>query len=140
MYDVYLGGYADERWREEFCNGLNDEDITIFDPMHDDYGTFNESEKANQVAQELEMIESSSVIVFFLDPEWKSYFSMLQLGDAVGRGKQVIVCISGSIESEEKIRRYCEYRGALVADNIDDLVTYTEECLGQMELCNVKVV
>lgn len=136
MYDVYLGGYTDTGWRNSFCDSLS-EDISVFDPIVEGYEDFDITQKANQVAQELEMIETSSVVVFYLHENWKSYFSMLELGDAVGRGKQVIVCIDTPIDSEEKIRRYCEYRGMIIVSSLDELVTTVEECIGQMELCEV---
>jgi hypothetical protein len=134
MYDVYLGGYAGTEWRNKFSDMIGD-DITIFDPIEDGYDQFDDVQKANLVAKELQHIEESQIIIFYLTKEWNSQFSMLELGDAVGRGKQVVVCIDGKIDGEEKIRRFCEYRGVLFVDNLDDLVTVTEEFLGQIELC-----
>jgi len=133
MFDVYLGGYADIIWRGEF-KGKISRDISIFDPFETTYLTFDENEKANQIAKELEYIENSEVIVFYMCPEWNSLYSMTQLGDAVGQGKQVVVCLEGDVESEEKIRRYCEYKGIPIVENIDDLVENVEECIGQMEM------
>jgi len=133
MFDVYLSGNADTGWRNDFKDRVA-RDITIFDPIDPKYSSFDEDEKANQIAKELETIEDSELVVFYLCSEWKSFYSMLKLGDAVGRGKQVIVLIEPGTESEEKITRYCEYRGVLVVDNMEDLVENVEECLAQADL------
>jgi hypothetical protein len=138
VYDVYLAGYPDISWRESFLS-LIDESITVYDPIIDEYKRLNHEEKADLVASELEFIEKSEIIVFYLCKKWQSYFSMLQLGDAVGRGKQVVICIADTIDSEEKIRRYCEYRGIIVVESLDDLVSTVEEYLAEVELCAVNL-
>ena len=139
LYDVYLAGYSDANWRDTFVSQL-DSDINVYDPIVHNYKELDTAEKADLVAREMETIEQSDLIVFYFCKEWQSYFSVLQLGDAVGRGKQVIVCIADKIESEEKIRRYCEYRGIIVVENLDDLVSTTEEYLAEVELCAVNIV
>lgn len=136
MYDVYLSGYSDTQWREEFKNRIARE-VTIFDPIDPKYSSFNASEKANHIAKELENIEDCDIIVFYLCREWNSLYSMLQLGDSVGHGKQVAVLIEPGTESEEKITRYCEYNGVLLVDNMDDLVENVEEYLAQADLLKV---
>jgi len=133
MFDVYLTGYSKTEWRTEFKNRIA-RDITVFDPIDPNYDSFDDAAKANQVAKELENIEDSEVVLFYLCKNWDSAYSMLKLGDAVGRGKQVIVLIEPGTSSEEKITRYCEYRGVLVVDNLDDMVENVEECLAQADL------
>lgn len=135
MYDVYLGGHADTEWRNTFRKLLSS-DISVFDPIVDNYHKLDCEAKANLVAQELEAIAKSKVVVFYLSENWQSYFSMIQLGDAVGRGKNVVVCIDSKIESEEKILRYCEFRGVWLVNSIDEMVTATEQFIGQLELCD----
>ncbi len=131
--DVYLAGYADTKWREDFKNTIA-RDIEIFDPFDKKYNDFTPSEKANHIAKEFTYVEQSEVVVFYFCPEWNSCYSILQLGDAVGRGKQVSVCLIPGTDSEEKLRRYCEYRGVIVVDNLEDLVLNTEEYLAQLEI------
>jgi len=133
MFDIYLTGCSDTKWRTELKESVA-RDITIFDPIHPKYSSFNESEKANQVANELENLENCQIIVFHLPKNWNSAYSLLQLGDAVGRGKQVIVLLEPGVTAEEKITWYCEYYGVLLVDNLEDLVENIEECVAQMEL------
>lgn len=133
MFDVYLTGYAKTEWRTEFRNRVA-RDITVFDPIDPNYDSFDGTEKANQVAKELGNIEDCELIVFYLCKDWNSPYSMLKLGDAVGRGKQVFVLIEPGTISEEKIKRYIEYRGALAVTNMEDLVENVEECLAQADM------
>ncbi|KKN04003.1 hypothetical protein LCGC14_1101860 [marine sediment metagenome] len=134
--DVYLAGYANEDWRDEFIRQVSD-DINVFDPMVHEYHNFDEEEYANQVAKELELAETSEVSVFYFDTNWQSLFSMIQFGDMAGRGQQVIACIPNEIESEEKIRRYCEYRGIIITESLEELVSNVEALLAEKELCEV---
>lgn len=133
MFDVYLGGYANTKWREEFKNQIA-RDITVFDPYDEEYDSFNEEEKANHIAKELEHIEQSDIIAFYMCKHWNSLYSMMQLGEAIGQGKQIIACIEEETEDTKKIERYCEYRGIPVVDNVEDLVENVEECIGQAEM------
>lgn len=135
--DVYLAGYADGAWRDEFVRQISN-DIDVFDPIIQGYDKLDTDEHANQVAKELELAETGEMVVFYLDQNWKSYFSMLQLGDMAGRGQQVVVCIPNKIDSEQKIRWYCEYRGIAVVESLEDLVELAEEMLAEAELCKVK--
>ena len=133
MFDVYLGGYANTEWREEFKSQIA-RDITIFDPYDKEYDTFDAEAKANHIAKELEHIEQSEIVVFYMCKHWNSLYSMMQLGEAIGRGKQIIACIAEETEEIEKIERYCEYRGIPIVNNVDDLVANVEECIGQAEM------
>ena len=132
-YDVFLAGYADAKWRSEFGDKIA-RDITIFDSMTSVYHLLDNGAKANLVAQELQNIELCEIVVFYLCPEWNSLYSMIVLGAASGSGKQIIVCMEPGIQSEEKIKLYCEYKGILVVNTLDDLVESVEECLSQAEI------
>lgn len=136
--DIYLAGYADPKWRDEFNRQISN-DINVFDPLVHNYKNLDDEERANQVAKEFELSETSEVVVFYFDENWKSYFSMVQFGDIVGRGQQVIACIPNKIESEEKVRRYCEYRGVIITASLEELVSTVEEMLAESELCEANV-
>lgn len=131
--DVFLAGYADAEWRTEFKERIA-RDIVILDLYDANYPLLMEDGKAELVAQELESIEDCELVVFYLCKEWNSPYSMLQLGDAVGRGKQVIVHIGAGVSGATKIMRYCEYRGVVFVRNMDDLVENVEEYLSQSEM------
>lgn len=134
MWDVYLGGLSDHAWRDKLKSEIS-QDITIFDPMVDDYETFDESARANETARQLStMQEKCAVIAFYLNSEWKGHSTLLEIGDAVGRGVQVILCLDGEVKDSEKIQRYCEFHGVLVVDSLDDLITTIEEYMAELSM------
>jgi hypothetical protein len=133
MYDVYLGGVISPDWRKEFASQISS-DISIFDPYVQQYGDYNAKDKAEQIAREFYFMDQSNVLVFYFS-EKTSKSARLQLGDAVGRGKQTIVCLDGKVPGKTFIRRYCEYRGILLVESMEDLVATVEECSAELELC-----
>ena len=137
MADLYLGGIAEVDWREQFRMHISD-DITVFDPMIDGYESLSDLELSNQVARELYYIEECNLIIFYINNKWKGASTLLELGDAVGSDKSVIVCLDGKIKGGNKIKRYCEYRGVHVVSTIDELVMAAEEYLSQEELANTE--
>ena len=138
MYDVYLGGALDSTYLSEFKKQIS-ADISVFDPTVDNYEHLNDVEKANQVAKELiYMEEEAKLVIFYFNSKWQGVSSLIELGDCAGRGKSVIVCIDGEVEGGERIRRYCEFRGIIITDSLEDLITTVEEYMAQVELCSVK--
>ncbi len=134
MYDVYLGGVVDDFWMREFREQISN-DISVFDPQVDGYEDLSEGELANQVAKEMiHMEDECNIIVFYLNDHYEGVASLLEIGDCVGRGKPVIVCLNQDVWGWEKIRRYCGFRGVIVVETIEDLVRSVEEYLGQIEL------
>jgi len=139
MFDVYLGGVSDSNWRETFKKQIGDE-VTIFDPMVEDYHKFDEHEKADQSAKELiHLQEKCSIIIFYINSSWKGTSLLLEIGESIGQEEQVILCLDGEVEGKSKIERYCNFHGVLMTNTIEDLVITVEECLAQTELCSEDV-
>lgn len=134
MWDVYLGGLSDQTWRSKLKNEIS-QDITIFDPMVEDYESYDEGARANETARQLStMQEKCAIIAFYLNAQWTGHSTLLEIGDAVGRGAQVIVCLDGEVKDLEKIQRYCEYHGVLLVDTLDDLITTIEEYMAELSM------
>ena len=131
--DVYLAGYADPEWRAEFKDKVA-RDVIVFDSFDHNYASLTPGGKAELIAKELENINDCELVVFYLCKEWDSSYSMIQLGDTVGQGRRVIVYVENGMDSEEKIVRYCEYRGIIVVSSMEDLIENVEEYLAQTEL------
>ena len=135
-WDVYLGGLAERAWRETFKNEVS-ADISIFDPLVEDYDELDDAEVTDLAAKELiYMQENCAIIVFYLNEEWQGTSSLIEIGDAVGRGSQVTVCIEGKVTGAEKIRRYCEFHGVPMAADVQDLITTVESYIGELALCS----
>jgi len=133
VYDVYLGGVMTPEWRKEFKSRISS-DISVFDPYVETFVKFDNNEKTEQIAREFYSMNECDIIIFYLDST-AAKSALLQLGDAVGNGKQVIVCLNESVPGETFIKRYCEFRGIVLVESMEDLVIVTEECAAELELC-----
>ena len=131
MYDVYLGGQTTEEWREKFKDQISS-DISIFDPLCKEFNTSDINEKSEQIAREFYFMEQCNLLIFYLNTIELSKSSRLQIGDAVGHELQVIVCLDGDVEGAEYIRKYCEYRGVVTTNSIEDLVLTVEEYAAEL--------
>lgn len=134
-YDVYLGGMSQSKWRTKVKEALP-RDIKIFDPLAETLDNTNMAEVYDQSAKQLYNLENGNiVVVFYLNEEWNGSTTLLEIGDSVGRGKQVIVCLDGDVKYADKIRCYCDFRGALVVNSLDELISVVESCLSEVRLC-----
>ena len=133
MFDVYLGGILSKTWRKTFKEQI-DKKNSIFDPYVKNFLKSDNFEKSEQIAREFYFIDQSKIIVFYFNSSL-SKSSRVQLGDATGRGKQVIVCLDGRVPGCVYIERYCEYRGIFIVYSIEELVQTVNECLEQVKLC-----
>ncbi len=132
-YDIYLGGVTTPEWRKEFKTQVSS-DISVFDPYIETYAKYNKNDKAEQIAREFYFMSECDVIVFYLNSK-AAKSARLQLGDAVGNDKQVIVCLDGKVPGKTFIKRYCEFRGIILVESMEDLVSTAEECAAELELC-----
>ncbi len=133
MYDVYLGGVTTPEWRKEFKSQVSS-DISVFDPYVETFAKYDKNDKAEQIAREFYFMGECDVVVFYLDSK-TAKSARLQLGDAVGNDKQVIVCLDGKVPGKTFIKRYCEFRGILLVESMENLVSTVEECAAELELC-----
>lgn len=140
MFDVFLGGTAQDDWRREFKSAISS-DITIFDPADFDCDKSNES-IANLTARELYHLEECETIVFYLlrDTPWtviELVPIMAMMTESVGRGLQVIVCRDEKDEDLSYLKLYFEFHGIHAVDSLEELITSVEENVAQVELCGV---
>lgn len=135
-YDVYLGGLSKPEWRTRFKKEISN-GVKIFDPLAETLDNTDKSQIYDQAAKQLYYLENGNIIVvFYLNEEWNGSTSLLEIGDSVGRGKQVIVCLDGNVRDADKIRCYCEFRGALVVNSLEELISVVESCLTEVKLCS----
>lgn len=135
-YDIYLGGIFKKEWREKLKASLPC--VNICDPMVDDFDHEDVAKCYDQTAKQLYHIENGNLLVlFYLNSEWNGTITLLEIGDAIGRGKQVVVCLDGDVRGCEKIRRYCEFRGAILTYSIDEMIETVHGYLHEVKLCSV---
>lgn len=133
MHDIYLGGVNSPEWRKIFKSKIS-QDITIFDPYIEKLST-TEKDKTEQIAREFYFLDYCSVVVFYFNSQ-STKSARVQLGDAVGKGRQVIVCLDGKVSGKKFLKQYCDYRGVMLAESLDDLILDVEELINQLALCN----
>lgn len=133
MYDVYLGGVTSPEWRREFKSQVSS-DINVFDPYVENFSKLKASDKSEQIAREFYFMDQSNLIVFYLNSR-SSKSARMQIGDAVGNDKQVVVCLDGAVKGKTFIRRYCDYRGVVITESLEELVSTVEEYAAELELC-----
>jgi hypothetical protein len=95
------------------------------------FHNLEEGEQYELLAKEFYTIDTSDIIIFYLDTSDGGKSARLKLGDAVGRGKQVIVCLDGEVEGAEFIHRYCDYRGVTVCNGLNELISTVKEFVEQ---------
>lgn len=137
MYDVYLGGISVPEWRNEFKSQISS-DISVFDPFIQttEFKKLKKHDKTEQVAREFYFMDQCNIIIFYIDNTTLAKSVRLQIGDAIGRNKQVVVCLAGKVIGKKYMQQYCEYRGVTVVNSIEELVSTVEEYVAQLELCN----
>ena len=130
MLSIYLGGVNSGTWRDRFKKALTGQ-AKVFDPVVAAFYQREESEQYNLLARELFAMDECDICVFYLDESDSGKSVRLKIGDAVGRGKQVVVCLDGDIEGNIFIRRYCEYRGVSLTFSFDEFVGVVGEYLSE---------
>lgn len=137
QYDIYLGGVADRIWRSKLKRSMS-KDLKIFDPMIRNYDKLSAELQLNQQAKEYSFLENDNrVVIFYLDKTWKGTSTLLEIGDAVARGKQVVVCLDGTVKGKKDIQQYCEFRGVLLVYSLKELISTVKEMLSELSICGV---
>ncbi len=97
---VFLAGSIEigtaSRWQDEVIKNLADNTGTILNPRRMEWDASwkqvaNNQKFKEQVTWELEGIERSDYVAFYFDPDTKSPVTLLELGLALGLGKQIFI-------------------------------------------------
>jgi hypothetical protein len=138
-YDIYLGGVMTPEWRQQFKTQITSEtNVTVFDPYIENFQELKSQDATEQIARSFYFMDLCKVIVFYFDST-NTKSARLFLGDAIGRGKQVIVCLNGKVTGKTFLQRYCEYRGIVITDSVEELVSTVKEYVEQVQLCQISV-
>jgi len=141
MYDVFLGGIKDDtclQWRKIFKENISN-DITIYDSVENGGNNKDSDQKMNnKIGEELFQLDHSKIGVFYFNGKAKiKSNAILELGNAAGQGKPIIVGIEDTNDdlNVRQIKSWCEGCGIPVVVGLENLVWSTEEYLAEMELC-----
>ena len=101
---IFLAGSIEmgkaEDWQAQVQKLMANEEVELYNPRRDDWDssweqTIENDEFRKQVNWELNAMDSSQVIIMYLDPETKSPISLLELGIHAQSGKLLVCCPDG---------------------------------------------
>jgi hypothetical protein len=115
-------------WQSEIENKLKDFDVTLFNPRRDDWDSsweqsIDNKEFKEQVVWELDSLDKSEKIVFFMDKDTKSPITLLELGLYANSGKCCVYCPDG-FWKKGNVDIVCERFSIPMVDSIDELVKF----------------
>lgn len=130
-FSLFLGGSIEmntaERWQDRLKEELKNYDVVMFNPRRDDWDssiqqTILDSRFSEQVNWELDALDSSSLIVFYFDPNTKSPITLLELGLYANRGN-VIVCCPDRFWRKGNVEIVCKRHGIKLEHTFDSLIS-----------------
>lgn len=122
MYDIYLAGSINSEWRNFFKGSISD-GVKIFDPSVANFSELLPEQKDDCAAKEFTIMEEQScIVVFYFDKNWNGHTSLLELGNIVGKGKQVFICIEDGVVAKDKILNFCDFHGVYSTSSLEDLI------------------
>lgn len=99
---IFLAGSIEmgkaEDWRKELVDYFSSEKIIFFNPYRKSWDSSWKQDPTpgtqfhTQVSWELDHIDKADLVVFYFDPKTQSPITLLELGHALGKEKNVIVC------------------------------------------------
>ena len=100
--EVFVAGSiemgAAENWQERLAREFeNDPDVVLFNPRRDDWDSswkqeIRDAQFFEQVSWEMDHIDQADIVFFYFSPGTQSPITLMELGYAVGKGYQCIVC------------------------------------------------
>lgn len=136
---IFLGGSIEmgtaENWQIRLVKHFENSNVTFLNPRRDDWDSSWIQSKDNpqfrqQVEWELNALEESNIIVFYLDPNTKSPITLLEIGLYARNPKQpVIVCCPDGFYRKGNIEIVCERYNIKLVNTFSQLVIELEKNL-----------
>lgn len=123
-------------WQKKFVDLLKDTDVTIFNPRRDDWDSkwaqsIDNPQFAEQVNWELDVLNASTLAVFYFAPGTMSPITLLELGTQVSRGNRIVVCCPDGFWRKGNIDIVCSRHRIKMVDTIEEMAQYAKEQLTQ---------
>lgn len=104
LINIFLGGSIEmgnaTEWQKEVVDALSDLPVQLLNPRRDDWDSnwkqsIDNPEFKRQVEWELNSLELSDIIIFYIDPNTKSPVTMMELGIHSKNNKAIVFCADG---------------------------------------------
>jgi len=115
-------------WQKEIEDKLKDFDVTLFNPRRDDWDSsweqsIDNPEFEEQVTWELDSLDKSDKIVFFMDKDTKSPITLIELGLHARQSNCCVYCPDG-FWKKGNVDIVCKRFNIPMVDSIDGLVDF----------------
>lgn len=116
-----------ELWQDKVLTLLKDYDVIIANPRRDNWDpswvqSIQNIHFKQQVLWELEQLESSDMVLFYLDKNTKSPITLLELGLFA---RKAVVCCPDGFYRKGNVDIVCEKYNIPCCNTLDDLVQYS---------------
>ncbi len=131
---IFLAGSIEmgqaEDWQGVFAKGLGDLDVDVYNPRRDNWDSsweqsIDNKEFRGQVEWELFGLETSDIIVMYLDPSTKSPISLLELGLFAKSGKLAVCCPEG-FWRKGNVEVVCQRYNIPLFERLENLIEYAK--------------
>jgi len=132
---VFLAGSIEMgkavEWQKEIEDKLQDFDVTLFNPRRDDWNSdweqsIDNPEFKEQVVWELDSLDKSAKIVFYMDKDTKSPITLIELGLHIKDSNCCVYCPDG-FWKKGNVDILCERYNTPMVDSIDGLVKFIKD-------------
>jgi len=109
-------------WRSYVAQKLSSLDITILNPIRDDWGpswgqSIKDEKFREQVEWELDAMHNADIILFYFAPSTKSPISLMELGLHIE--DNIVVCCPDGYWRKGNVDIVCERYGACIFTDLD---------------------
>jgi len=104
LINIFLGGSIEMgkavEWQKDVVESLSDLPVQLLNPRRDDWDnsweqSIDNPEFKKQVEWELNSLELSDIIIFYIDPNTKSPITLMELGIHSKSNKAIVFCPDG---------------------------------------------
>ena len=111
-------------WQDKVSESLEEYSGNILNPRRESWDSSWEQSIDNpnfkeQVTWELDGLDRSQIIFFYLDPNTKSPISLLQIGKYIASDKKLIICVPKGFWRRGNIEVLCDRYNIPLYDNLD---------------------
>lgn len=130
LINIFLGGSIEmgtaTQWQKVVIESLSDLPVQFLNPRRDDWNkdwiqSIDNPEFRKQVEWELNSLELSDIIIFYIDPNTKSPITLMELGIHSKSNKAIVFCPDG-FWRKGNIDVLCQFYDIYQVNSFDELI------------------